>query len=193
MRISGSSSNSLATRLRRGIAAWAALAVNLGGILSAPAPALADVPIDVPREVECLALTIYFEARGEPLEGKLAVGHVVMNRAAHPLFPGAVCAVVQQGIGKLLQCQFTWWCDGLSDQPAEWQAWETSKALARRVFWDYSADPTGGALWYHADYVRPGWGAQLLQGPKIGRHIFYRQADSLGSKTPAARQVRAID
>lgn len=187
MRISGSSSNGLATRLRRGIAAWAALAVALGGILTAPA--LADIKIDVPREVECLALTIYFEARGEPVEGKLAVGHVVMNRAAHPLFPGAVCEVVQQGVGKFLQCQFTWWCDGLSDQPVEWQAWETSKALARRVYWDYSADPTGGALWYHADYVRPGWGAQLLRGPKIGRHIFYRQADNLESKTPAAQRV----
>ncbi len=57
MRISGNSSGGLAMRLRRGIAAWAALAVALGGILTAPATALADFKIDVTREVECLALT----------------------------------------------------------------------------------------------------------------------------------------
>ena len=153
-------------------AAWAVVSV-LAGYLVAPTPAAA-AGVDVRRELECLALTIYFEARGEPDEGKIAVGHVVMNRASHPLFPHKVCEVVQQGGEKLrFRCQFTWWCDGRSDQPADWRAWEKSKALARRIFWDYSRDPTAGALWYHADYARPRWRGDLSRGPKIGRHVFY--------------------
>lgn len=136
--------------------------------------------IDVTRELECLALTIYFEARGEPKIGQIAVGHVVMNRVAAPLFPAAVCDVVRQG-GKEIGrgCQFTWWCDEFSDAPTNARAWERSRALARRIFWDYSEDPTAGALWYHADYVTPYWRRSFAQGPKIGRHIFYW----LGTKT----------
>ncbi|HEY5597982.1 MAG TPA: cell wall hydrolase [Kiloniellales bacterium] len=133
----------------------------------------ASAGVDVPQDVECLALTIYFEARGESDTGQLAVAHVVMNRVADPLFPAAVCNVVQQG-GKLaLGCQFTWWCDELSDVPTDRRAWERSQALARRVYWNYSKDPTAGALWYHADYVTPYWRRGFTQGPKIGRHIFY--------------------
>ena len=154
---------------------WALVAC-LAGVASGPANA--DTNPEVSEELQCLALTIYFEARGEPDEGKLAVGHVVMNRAQHPRFPGKICQVVQQGGEKLrYRCQFTWWCDGRSDTPRDWRAWERSKALARRVFWDYSRDPTGGALWYHSDAVAPSWRAALNPGPKIGRHIFYRSSD----------------
>ncbi len=170
-------------------AAWAVI-LALVGHLVAPTPAAAGV--DVSRELECLALTIYFEARGEPDEGKIAVGHVVMNRASHPLFPRKVCEVVQQGGDKLrFHCQFTWWCDGRSDQPTDWRAWEKSKALARPIYWDYSRDPTAGALWYHADYARPQWRSNLSRGAKIGRHVFYglaidRDASDLPDRIPAS-------
>ena len=170
-------------------AAWAVV-LALVGDLVAPTPAAAGV--DVSRELECLALTIYFEARGEPDEGKIAVGHVVMNRASHPLFPRKVCEVVQQGGDKLrFHCQFTWWCDGRSDQPTDWRAWEKSKALARPIYWDYSRDPTAGALWYHADYARPQWRSDLSRGAKIGRHVFYglaidRDASDLPDRIPAS-------
>ncbi len=158
-------------RLRHRLA-LAGTAVALGGMLAAAPAAAAD--IDVKGELECLALTIYFEARGEPDVGKLAVGHVVMNRTQHPLFPRQVCQVVRQGGDKLrYRCQFTWWCDGRSDQPRDRRAWGISRALAGLVYWDYSRDPTAGALWYHADYVRPSWQDDLTRGPKIGRHVFY--------------------
>ena len=161
-------------------AVWAAV-LALVGILSPASPAGAD--INVSRELECLALTIYFEARGEPDQGKLAVGHVVMNRAAHPLFPRKVCQVVRQGGEKLrFRCQFTWWCDGRSDRPTEGPAWEKSRALARAIYWDYSGDPTAGALWYHADYVRPRWGGGPARGLKIGRHVFYGLAGDWRNK-----------
>ena len=159
------------------MAAWTAALVLAAQLLS---PATASAGVDVTQEVECLALTIYFEARGESTMGQIAVAHVVMNRAATPLFPDRICDVVQQGGNKLaLGCQFTWWCDQISDVPTEARAWERSVALARRVFWGYSLDPTAGALWYHADYVDPYWRTSLAEGPRIGRHIFYR----LGDKT----------
>ncbi len=157
--------------------ALAGAAAVLSGCLATATPAAAAgtaAEIDVKSELECLALTIYFEARGEPDEGKLAVGHVVMNRAQHPLFPRGVCKVVRQGGDKLLyHCQFSWWCDGRSDRPRDRQAWTKSRALAGLIYWDYSRDPTAGALWYHADYVRPSWRRDLTPGPKIGRHLFY--------------------
>ncbi len=143
------------------------------GSFAATTPAAA-AGIDVKGEIECLALTIYFEARGESDRGKLAVGHVVMNRAQHPLFPGEVCQVVRQGGDKLrYRCQFSWWCDGRSDRPRDRRAWAVSRALAGLVYWDYSQDPTAGALWYHADYARPSWRRDLTPGPTIGRHVFY--------------------
>ncbi len=134
-------------------------------------------PADPAREIECLALNIYFEARGEPVVGQLAVSHVVMNRVASARFPGTVCDVIQQG-GALrrYRCQFSWWCDGLSDQPRNRRLWEKSTELALQVYWGKTVDPTEGALWYHADYVKPAWRTDFERGPKIGRHIFYSQA-----------------
>jgi len=123
---------------------------------------------------ECLALNIYHEARGEPEVGKIAVGEVVMNRVADPHFPNDVCAVVKQK-GRIFKnrCHFSWWCDGLSDRPTDAQAWTEAQGLADKILAGQAADPTGGALWYHADSVAPDWGSKLAPGPKIGHHQFY--------------------
>ena len=165
------------------VALVGAAVVLSGGLTAAASTAGAAAGIDVKSELECLALTIYFEARGEPDEGKLAVGHVVMNRTQHPLFPPRVCMVVRQGGDKLRnRCQFSWWCDGRSDWPRDRQAWTKSRALAGLIYWDYSRDPTAGALWYHADYVRPAWRRNLTLGPKIGRHVFYGLTEDWRSK-----------
>ncbi len=131
-------------------------------------------PGDQIADLDCLALNIYHEARGEPEDGKLAVGHVVVNRARDSRFPGTLCEVVQQGgESPRHNCQFSWWCDGKSDQPRDWSAWVESRAFADLVYSGTAKDPTGGALWYHADYVDPAWRKSLVEGPKIGRHIFY--------------------
>ena len=132
----------------------------------------------VTDELHCLALTIYFEARGEPEDGKLAVAHVVMNRMKDSRFPDTICRVVQQGGEQVRhRCQFTWWCDGLSDRPRNLRQWEKSKSLARTVFWGDRPDPTGGALWYHADYVAPTWAQAFSRTSQIGRHIFYQRSE----------------
>ena len=84
------------------------------------------------------------------------------------------CEVVKQGGERPLHaCQFSWWCDGKSDRPRDSDAWEESRIFADLIFNDGIKDPTGGALWYHADYVDPPWRVKLVEGPKIGRHVFY--------------------
>lgn len=126
------------------------------------------------KEITCLAQNIYFEARSESEQGQLAVGHVVMNRVAHKRYPNSVCGVVKQGGEKrLYRCQFSWWCDGRSDLPINKKAWERSLDLAWTIFLGRSKDPTEGALWYHADYVKPHWSSSLVLGKKIGQHLFY--------------------
>ena len=138
--------------------------------------------IDIVEELDCLALNIYFEARGESDLGKIAVGYVVLNRVADTRFPGTVCAVVQQGGEKTLhRCQFSWWCDGRSDSPRDSQAWGHVKAVARKVYWGFSPDPTAGSLWYHAAHVSPSWGKTLTRGPKIGQHLFYSDNTAAGA------------
>jgi len=129
---------------------------------------------DVAQEIQCLALNIYFEARGEPRVGQRAVGHVVLNRVADKRFPGNVCDVVRQGgDSRRFRCQFSWWCDGRSDDPEDQRAWDRSKAMANLVYWGFSDDPTYGALWYHVSGKRPIWRHALLRGPEIGSHVFY--------------------
>jgi spore germination cell wall hydrolase CwlJ-like protein len=126
------------------------------------------------NELRCLALNIYFEARSEPESGQRAVGHVVINRVAHPRYPDSVCEVVQQGGEQVLhRCQFSWWCDGQSDRPMNQQAWAKSLRLAWKVYFGILEDTTGGALWYHATYVKPYWSDSLLKGDRIGQHVFY--------------------
>jgi len=129
------------------------------------------------QELRCLALSIYFEARGESEAGQHAVGHVVMNRVSNSRFPDSVCNVVHQGGEKpYYRCQFSWWCDGRSDKPVNKTSWNISVKIAREIYSGKSIDPTGGALWYHAEYVSPYWHSKFKQGPKIGQHIFYLAA-----------------
>ena len=138
-------------------------------------------------DIRCLAQTIYFEARGEPDTGKLAVGHVVMNRVLDRRFPTDVCEVVRQGgEERRYLCQFTWWCDGRSDTPRDVRAWDQSLMFARMIYWGFTQDPTGGALWYHADYVAPYWKDAFKRGPKIGRHIFYARDGGESVRTARA-------
>lgn len=123
----------------------------------------------------CLALNIYHEARGEPLEGKIAVAQVVLNRVDHVRFPDEICAVIKDG-GEWPRgfCQFSWWCDGQSDAPGESKAWDESLGLAGEILHGTHADPTRGALWYHALSVAPAWRRDFDQTGRIGDHIFYR-------------------
>lgn len=127
------------------------------------------------KQVKCLAENIYYEAGREPYEGKLAVAQVTMNRVNDERFPESICEVVHQRniINGVLVCQFTWTCLTV-DKNKEKYAWEESVIIARNALTNARMHDTLAnrkALFYHADYVQPGWNRpKIIQ---IGRHIFY--------------------
>lgn len=126
--------------------------------------------------LECLAVNIYFEARADDAEGQAAVAHVTLNRVASPAFPDTVCGVVHQGGEARDQCQFSWWCDGRPDTPANADAWREALARARAALQGESRDPTRGAVYFHHVDVTPEWALALQEVARIGDHRFYAAA-----------------
>ena len=124
-------------------------------------------------EQQCLALNLYWEARGEGRAGMLAVGWTVLNRVNSPQFPATVCGVVYQG-GERPPCQFSWWCDGKSDRPREQHSWTAAVKVSSELLRRPPPDPTKGALFYHNTSIRSPWKRPREQTARIGRHIFYR-------------------
>lgn len=129
----------------------------------------------VARAEQCLAEAIYFEARGEPLEGQYAVAQVVINRVRSGYYPDTICGVVYQNKQRRNACQFSFACDRIADRVNNRYAWSIATRIAR--------DVTEGGAWltevgdsthYHATYVRPRWIRDMVKLDTIGRHIFYR-------------------
>ena len=128
------------------------------------------------QDFECLALNVYFEARGEPLTGKYAVASVTLNRVVSPAFPDSICKVVYQGAGQgRRDCQFSWACDRYTDRPRDASAWEIAKQVAYNTLFLDKPDPTDGALYFHASWARPSWSRTKVKVGRIGGHVFYRQ------------------
>jgi spore germination cell wall hydrolase CwlJ-like protein len=127
------------------------------------------------KEEKCLAEAIYFEARGEPVRGQMAVAQVVLNRAFSGKYPSTVCGVVYQNAHRRLACQFSFACDRVPDVIREPQLWERARTIA--------ADMLDGKLWlpevgkathYHAKWVHPSWVRQMTKLQRLGVHTFYR-------------------
>ena len=133
------------------------------------------------QEIQCLALNIYHEARGESQQGKLAVATVTMNRLRSPDYPDNVCSVVYQkgwnGRDKRFIGEFSWTQDEITDIPENDTAWLNALNIARDAYNDRSnkiSAKVKDALFYHADYVSPYWARKKIKIAKIGRHIFYK-------------------
>jgi N-acetylmuramoyl-L-alanine amidase len=128
------------------------------------------------RQLECLAKNIYHEAGGEPFEGKVAVAQVTMNRAANSQFPSDVCKVIYQKnvFYERVVCQFSWVCDReVAFRPTNRANYNESMIAAQKVLLeDYRLPSLKNALYYHADYINPGWKKEKVA--KIGHHIFYK-------------------
>mgnify|MGYP000214399625 FL=1 len=132
-------------------------------------------------QVECMALNIYYEARGSNLADKAAVADVVLNRVNDTRYPNTVCEVVKQGLqdanGNMRRnkCQFSWYCDGKADNPQNQDLYVEAQSIA----WNMVEESkyrgiTEGATHYHATYVNPRWASTLQLVGRIGAHIFYR-------------------
>ena len=139
-------------------------------------------------EVTCLADNMYFEARKQSLAGMLAVSNVVMNRVADERYPDTICEVVQEGptrpswkdknkyIPVRNKCQFSWYCDGKSDEPSDIETYDAIYGMAEDMLYQNMPylDITDGATQYHADYITPSWAYTKNRRVEIEDHIFYR-------------------
>ena len=169
-------------------------AIVLAGVVSTAAIQTQQIPDRAP---ECLALNMYYEARSQGTAGLFAVSAVVLNRVNDSRFPNSVCEVVEQGpireSWKTRQhknlpdskrkyypiknrCQFSWYCDGKSDTPYNKEKYKELLDLSKAIMYNEISfvDITDGALFYHADYVTPGWAKTKQKTVEIQDHIFYR-------------------
>ena len=156
---------------------------------------VATTSVDMPevnafrnQEAVCLAKNMYYEARNQGLAGQLAVSLVVMNRVKDDRYPNTICEVVEQGPGRESwkkngvfypirnRCQFSWYCDGKSDEPKEPTTYGRLLDLSLDLVYDdlQVVDFTEGATHYHADYVFPAWRKSKTKTVEIADHIFYR-------------------
>jgi len=120
----------------------------------------------IPRETVCMANNIYFEARGESSQGKLAVAYVTHNRKKSKKFPKDICSVVQQ------HAQFSWTLTHKLVKKMSSKEWTESFKIAS-LYQKYK-DPTNGSLYYHSKKVHPKWANKLKRTKNIGSHIFYK-------------------
>ena len=156
---------------------------------------VATTSVDMPevnafrnQEAVCLAKNMYYEARNQGLAGQLAVCLVVMNRVKDDRYPNTICEVVEQGPVRESwkkngvfypirnRCQFSWYCDGKSDEPKEPTTYGRLLDLSLDLVYDdlQVVDFTEGATHYHADYVFPAWRKSKTKTVEIADHIFYR-------------------
>ena len=132
-------------------------------------------------EVQCMALNVYYEARGSNLADQASVADVVMNRVNDRRYPNTICEVIKQGMKnadgsmKRNACQFSWYCDGKSDNPRDQDRWVEAQSIAWNMVEENKfRGITEGATHYHATYVEPRWAKTLQLVGRIGAHIFYR-------------------
>ena len=127
----------------------------------------------------CMALNVYYEARGEPISGQMAVAHVTWTRAKHD--QTQICKVVVKAK------QFSWTADKLKRNkagryvlvggiPKDKAAWESALFVAKfAILSGGRFDPTYGATHFHAHYVSPEWRKSMRKVRVVGNHIFYKQ------------------
>lgn len=145
----------------------------ISGIITMSIPAvivaaamMAPPKVD-PVQHECLALNIYHEARGERVEGQIAVAQVTINRTKHEEWPSTICEVVYQ------PKQFSWTHLIKEHTPSEAKAWSIAQTIARDVMIGNVEDPSNGAVYYHANWVNPSWAEYMDLSKVIGNHLFY--------------------
>ena len=150
--------------------------------------AKSDVYYPKDTDLDCMAQNIYFEAKSESQAGQIAVAQVVMNRVKSDKYPNSICEVIRQGptynwtenFPVRHKCQFSWYCDGKSDNIRDISAWRLAKSIAGVIMAmpDMVPNVVEDATHYHADYVKPHWASRLEKVTHIDRHIFYRVVDN---------------
>ncbi len=159
-----------------------------------PSP-FAPVRAKLAAESECLAQVMYYEARGEGVQGEKAVAEVVLQRAKSPDYPQTVCGVVYDGVQPdRHDCQFSFACDGTLRRPRDKAAWQRVRVLAERIM---TAEVklsgiTHNATAYHSIDVAPAWAEGMIKTAEIGNHVFYKP-DPLAQTRLAQASVGPIE
>ncbi len=131
----------------------------------------------VNRDLTCLALNVYYEARGEPKKGKLAVAKVTLNRVSSRRFPNTICDAVYEQRWDKRRRRYVGafaWTEFDTLPPPKSREWQKAWNAAETVYTNPESVELKGALFYHATRIKPRWAKQKKRIKKIGRHIFYR-------------------
>ena len=129
-------------------------------------------------QAECLAEVMYYEARGEGVEGEKAVAEVVLQRTRTNDYPSTVCGVTYDGVQPdRRDCQFSFACDGTLRRPKDGYAWQRVRLLADKILTGVVrlSGQTGHAVAYHNVDVAPAWAQTMLKTAQIGNHVFYKR------------------
>lgn len=124
-------------------------------------------------QLNCLALNVYFESRGESILGQKAVAWVTLNRIYDPEYPNNICDVVHD------HGQFSWVLDKTPNIPKDEKAWIRALYIAWVVLKNrhIHEDPTDGAVMFHTVTSKPSWRKAYIPTTKIDAHIFYKKGD----------------
>jgi spore germination cell wall hydrolase CwlJ-like protein len=159
------------------------VALPLPQIVPQPKPAIVLAALAQPArpvaatEMNCLAEAVYYEARGETLQGQRAVAEVVARRSKERGYPRSICGVVYQDAHLVNRCQFSFACDGIQPVRRDRKAWAEAVEVAHYELTGPGRleDLTSGATHFHTPRVRPSWSKRFVRTVQIGNHIFYRQ------------------
>lgn len=129
------------------------------------------------RQITCLALNIYHEARGEPRAGQFAVAEVTLNRVASPRYPNTICQVVYQKNWDTIRRRYVSafsWTEFDTKPELKKTEWRQAIKVAEAVYYQQELPTLEGVLFYHARSIKPSWARNKTPVARIGRHIFYR-------------------
>jgi urease beta subunit len=144
---------------------------------------------------DCLTQAVYYEARGEGVEGMRAVAQDILNRVRHPAYPKSICGVVYQGAYQRTSCQFRFVCNGAMGAPVESWAWRRAKSVADAALDGYVMTAVGTSTSFHTTGVKPGWGRTMDKVAQIGSHIFYHfrgRGSRLANSTDGVRPSNGV-
>ena len=163
---------------------WPMISVRVS-LLSSAAALLMSMQLALAEEGSsaserlCMAEAVYYEARDQGWRGMIAVGVVIQNRVKDSRYPADICGVVHQGRywnGHPVRhkCQFSYYCDGKPERPAEQDAWTMARDVATLLTsTDVNVAGIEDATHYHAAGTQPSWAAALERRKQIGGHVFY--------------------
>ena len=144
---------------------WLLVMMGFSSHLMAQENVWKDKIISSEKEMSCLAHAIYYEARGEPVGGRIAVAEVIVNRANNVR---GICDVVYEKNNN--HAQFSW--AHSSHRYPGGEAWEESQALAKIIMSRYIPSLTDHATYFATCGYRPDQNISMTV--KIGTHCFWK-------------------